>query len=134
MESNQTGHAVLKENKRFHAHVLKIIGYYDSDFFGCQDSKRSTSGYVLMLAGGVISWRSAKQTLIASSTMAGEFIVCYEASNHGIWLRNFVTGLDVVKGIERPLKLYCDNNSAVLYSKQHKLFEVKAHLHQVSCC
>ena len=46
--------------------------------------------------------------------MAVEFIACYEASNHGIWLRNLATGLRVVKEIERPLKIYCDNNSAVL--------------------
>ena len=63
---------------------LEIIGYSNSDFPGCQDSKRSTSAYVFMQAGGVISWKSAKQTLIASSTMAEEFIACYEASNHGI--------------------------------------------------
>ena len=34
---------------------LEIIGYSDSEFSGCQDSKRSTSGYVFMLVGGVIS-------------------------------------------------------------------------------
>ncbi|XP_047953586.1 secreted RxLR effector protein 161-like [Salvia hispanica] len=34
---------------------LEIIGYSDSDFAGCQDSRRSTSGYVFMLAGGAIS-------------------------------------------------------------------------------
>ena len=107
---------------------LKIFGYSDSDFAGCQDSKRSTSGYVFMLAGGAISWRSAKQTLIASSTMAAEFIACYEASNHGIWLRNFVTGLRVVKGIERPLKLYCDNNSAVLYSNNNRSSSKSKHI------
>ena len=38
---------------------LEIFGYSDSDFAGCQDSKRSTSGYVFMLVVGVISWRSA---------------------------------------------------------------------------
>ena len=42
--------------------------------------------------------------------MVAEFIVCYEASNYGIWLRNFVTRLRIVDGIERPLKLYYDNN------------------------
>ena len=63
---------------------LEIIGYSDSDFAGCQDSRRSTSGYIYLLAGGAISWKSAKQTLIASSTMTAEFIACYEASNHGI--------------------------------------------------
>jgi len=75
---------------------LEIIGYSDFDFAGCQDSKRSTSGYVYILAGGAISWKSVKQTLIASSTMAAEFVACYEASNHGLWLQNFVTGLRVV--------------------------------------
>ena len=63
---------------------LEIIGYSDSDFVGCQDSRRSTLGYIYMLSGGAISWKSAKQTLIASSTMATEFIACFEASNHGI--------------------------------------------------
>ena len=48
--------------------------------------------------------------------MTVEFIACYEASNHGIWLQNFVTGLRIVDSIERPLKLFCDNKSAVLYS------------------
>ncbi|XP_068647065.1 secreted RxLR effector protein 161-like [Aristolochia californica] len=74
---------------------LEIIEFFDSDFAGCQDSRCSTSGYIFMLGEGAISWKSAKQTLIASSTMAAEFIACFEASNHGIWLRNFVTGLRV---------------------------------------
>ena len=63
---------------------LEIIGYSDSDFAGCLDSMKSTFGYIFLLAGGAISWRSAKQTLTASSTMTAEFIACYEASNHGI--------------------------------------------------
>ncbi|RVW61719.1 Retrovirus-related Pol polyprotein from transposon TNT 1-94 [Vitis vinifera] len=99
---------------------LEIIGYSDSDFAGCQDSRRSTSGYIYLLAGGVISWRFAKQTLITSSTMEAEFVACYEASNQGIWLRNFVTGLRVLDGIEIPLKIFCDNKSAVLYSNNNR--------------
>jgi len=63
---------------------LEITGFFDSDFAGCQDSLKSTSGYIFILAGGAVSWRSVKQTLIASSTMAAEFVTCYEASNHGI--------------------------------------------------
>ncbi|RDX61703.1 hypothetical protein CR513_60047, partial [Mucuna pruriens] len=34
---------------------LEIIMYSNSDFAGCQDSKRSTSRYIYMLAGGAIS-------------------------------------------------------------------------------
>ena len=78
---------------------IEIIGYSDSDYVGCQDSSRSTSGYVYLLAGGAISWKSAKQELIATSTMEAEFIACFEASNHALWLRNLVTGLRIVDGI-----------------------------------
>ena len=46
---------------------LEVIGYSDADFAGCQDSRKSTSGYIFMLAGGAISWKSVKQTLVAGS-------------------------------------------------------------------
>ncbi|CAM9000467.1 unnamed protein product [Rhodiola kirilowii] len=79
---------------------LEIVGYSDSDFAGCQDNRRSTSRYIYLLAGGTISWRSAKQSLITSSTVAAEFVAFYEASNQGIWLRNFVTVLRIIEGVE----------------------------------
>ena len=80
---------LLEENQRLHAHLseadnLEIIEYSDSDFVGCQGSKCSTSGYKYMLTRGATSWKSAKQTLVASSTMVAEFIACFKASNHGI--------------------------------------------------
>ena len=48
---------------------LEVIGYTDSDFTGCVDSRKSTFGYVYLLAGATISWKSAKQTIIATSTI-----------------------------------------------------------------
>ena len=112
---------------------LEIIGYSDSDFVGCRDSMKSTSGYIYLLAGGAISWKSVNQSIVASSTMAAEFVACYEASNHGIWLRNFITGLRIMDGIERPLKLFYDNKSAVLYSNNNRS-EVKIYRHQIPTC
>ena len=57
---------------------------------------------------------------MVSSTMAVEFIACYEASNHEIWLQNFVTGLRIINNIEIPLKLFCENKSVVLYSNNNR--------------
>ena len=107
---------------------LEIIGYSDSDFVGCIDSKKSTSGYIYLLAGGAISWKSAKQALIASSTMATEYIACYEASNHGNWLKNFIISLKVVQGIERLLKLYCDNQSVVMFANNNRSLTKSKHI------
>ncbi|RVW38606.1 Retrovirus-related Pol polyprotein from transposon TNT 1-94 [Vitis vinifera] len=106
----------------------EIVGYSDSDFAGCLDSRRSTSGYIFMLAGRAVSWKSVKQTLVASSTMEAEFIACYEASNHGIWLRNFITQLRIVDGIEKPLRINCDNKAVELYSKNNRSSSKSKHI------
>ena len=39
---------------------LEVIGYSDSDFAGCVDTRKSTFGYTLLLAKGAISWKNAK--------------------------------------------------------------------------
>lgn len=61
---------------------LEIVEYTNSDFGGCVDDMKSTSGCIFMLAGGAISWKSKKKTLLASSTMQIEFIACYAAVTH----------------------------------------------------
>jgi len=65
---------------------FKVIGYTDSDFAGCVDTRKSTFGYVYLLAGGAISWKSAKQSIIVASTMEAEFVACFEATVQANWL------------------------------------------------
>ena len=65
---------------------LDLVGYSEADFASCVDSRKSTSGYIFIMAGGAISWRSVKQTLIANSTMEAEFVSCFEAISQGVWL------------------------------------------------
>ncbi|XP_061348346.1 secreted RxLR effector protein 161-like [Gastrolobium bilobum] len=51
---------------------LEVIGYSNSDYAGCIDSRKSTSGYIFKLASGDVSWRSVKHTLTATSTMEAD--------------------------------------------------------------
>lgn len=73
-----------------------------------------------MLAGGAVSWRSSKQTLTTTSIMEAEFVSCFEATSHDVWLKSFMSGLRVVDSISRPLKLYCDNSAVVFMAKNNK--------------
>ena len=86
-----------------------MIGYV-----GYVDDKKSTSGYIFMMVKGVVSWKSVKQTLTTSSTMEAEYVTCYEATSHAIW-SYFISALKVVHSISRPLKLFCDNSTAVSF-------------------
>ena len=107
---------------------LEIIGYSNSDFVDCIDSKRSTSSYVFMLVEGVVSWKSVKQSLIATSAMEAEFIACYEASNQAIWLQNFIIGFCIIDGIEEPLRINYDNKATKLYSKNNSSSSKSKHI------
>ena len=107
---------------------LEVVGYSDSDYGGCLDSLKSTSGFVFMLANGAISWKSEKQSITASSTMEAEFVACFEASSHALWLRNFVSGLGVVDSIAKPLRIYCDNTATVFFSKNVKFSSGSKHM------
>ncbi|GKB68489.1 hypothetical protein Tco_0929901 [Tanacetum coccineum] len=98
------------------AYITEVVGYSDSNFAKCKDSSRSTSRYIFMLSGGPISWRSHKQELTTTSNMMAEHVACYHATSHAILLKNLIYGLKVVDFISRPLRLYCDNSSAVRFS------------------
>ncbi|XP_057972626.1 secreted RxLR effector protein 161-like [Malania oleifera] len=82
---------------------LEVVGYSNSDFVGCVDTRKSTFGYVYLLAGGAISWKSAKQSIIVASTMEAEFVACFEATVQTNWSRNFILGLGIVDSIANPL-------------------------------
>ena len=81
-----------------------------------------------MMAKGVVSWKSVKQTITVSSTMEAEYVACYEATYHAIWLRNFISTLEVVHFISRPLKLFCDNSAAVSFSRNTRRTSRSKHI------
>ena len=47
------------------------------------------------MVGGAVSWKSVKQTLIATSTLEVEFVSCFEATSQGVWLRVSFLGLEL---------------------------------------
>ena len=78
---------------------LEVIGYIDSNFVSCMDTRKSIFGYVYLLARGAISWKSVKKTVIAASNMEAKFVSCFEATVQANWLWNFISGLRVVDSI-----------------------------------
>ena len=79
---------------------LSVKGYTNSDYAGDLDKRRSTSGYVFMLDGGAVSWRTRLQNCITQSTTKFEYVVAMEACKEAIWLGRLVANLGIK--IEMP--------------------------------
>nr|GEZ64076.1 retrotransposon-related protein [Tanacetum cinerariifolium] len=51
------------------------------------DESKATSGYIFSIAGGAITWKSKKQTILSQSSMEFEIIALATASEESSWLR-----------------------------------------------
>ena len=64
--------------------------YTDTDMAGDVDSRKSLSGYLLIFAGGVVSWKSRLQQCVALSTIEAEYIAITESCKETLWMKNFL--------------------------------------------
>ncbi|GKC40207.1 hypothetical protein Tco_1052591 [Tanacetum coccineum] len=53
---------------------------------------------MFLVYGGVIDWKSTKQSIFATSSAEAEYIAAYDASKEAIWVRKFISGLGITKG------------------------------------
>ena len=105
---------------------LELFGFTDSDYAGDQDDRRSTSGYVFMLATGVVSWSSKKQQIVSLSTSEVEFIAAIACACQAIWLRRILEELQFMQ--VEATTVFCDNNSIIKLSRNPVLHERSKHI------
>lgn len=89
--------------------------YVDADWGRCKIDRRSYSGYVIVLSGGPISWKSQKQRTVALSSTEAEYMALAEATKDGIYISEFLKELELSKLAQ--LSIYNDNIGAQLLAK-----------------
>jgi hypothetical protein len=88
----------------------KLELWSDSNWGGEHES--STSGHVIKHNGNPISWAAKRQTVVALSTCAAEYIALLEGAQLLAQLNNLLIDLEIPKTLE----IYCDNEAAILIS------------------
>ncbi|XP_074297312.1 secreted RxLR effector protein 161-like [Silene latifolia] len=107
---------------------LVVSGYTDASFQTDRDDSRSQSGYVFLLNGGAVSWKSSKQDTVADSTTKVEYIAASEATKEAVWIRKFVCELGVIPRILCLIDVYCDNNGAIAQAKEPRSHQKSKHI------
>jgi hypothetical protein len=95
--------------------VPLLYGYVDASYASCPDTLKSTSGYIFFFAGAAVSWNSKRQTSVANSTLASEYIAASAAAVEGLWALNLLQELNLYEQTNIPL--YEDNTACIRLAK-----------------
>ncbi|GJU84246.1 hypothetical protein Tco_1291792 [Tanacetum coccineum] len=100
---------------------LVLEGYTDASWISNSEDNSSTSGWVFLLGGGVISWVFKKQTCITSSTMEYEFVALAAAGKEAEWLRNLILEIPLWSKPIAPISIRCDSVATLVkaYSQMY---------------
>ncbi|GJY76736.1 hypothetical protein Tco_0481852 [Tanacetum coccineum] len=85
---------------------LRVSCYTDAGYLTDADNLKSQTGYVFVLNGGAVDWKSTKQSIFATSSTDAEYIAAFDASKEAVWIRKFISGLGIVPTIEEPIIHY----------------------------
>jgi len=90
-----------------------LEGYCDANWISDADVLKATSGYVFLLGGGAVSWKSCKQTILTKSTMEAELTALDTAGAEAEWLRELLMDLPVVEKPVPAISMNCDNQTVI---------------------
>lgn len=95
----------------------------DANFAACRDTRRSTTGWVVTMYGGAVSWSSKKQPTVAASTMEAEYQACGSVAREGDSVLKQLRELAYFSSdfnIKGPLTILCDNKAALTLCNERK--------------
>lgn len=108
--------------------MTNLDAYCDSDYAGCIETRRSTTGFIIMISGGPVSWCSKRQPIVSLSSTEAEYIAAAECLKECLYLKVYLSELI---GKQVKISLSIDNQSAIQliktgsFSKRSKHIDVR---------
>jgi len=95
--------------------VFELWGWVDADLAGDTDTRRSHTGYILMMNGGPISWKSRRQNNVSLSTSEAEFVAASQAAQEAVYLRKTLHDFGYLQSTATDI--YEDNLACIAMSE-----------------
>jgi hypothetical protein len=92
-----------------------VEAYSDADWAADVDSRKSMTGYAVLLNGNVVAWGSKKQPTVAMSTAEAEYMGMSAATEELMWMRQFLEEIGLK--YRKPIILRTDNQTARIIAK-----------------
>ena len=87
-----------------------LAGYFDVDWAGNPNDRKSTLGGCFYVGTNLVSWMSKKQNSISLSTTEAEYIIAGSYCTKLLWMQKLLHDYGIC---QEHLTIYCDNTSAI---------------------
>ena len=104
---------------------LALSAYRNSDWAGCKETRRSTTGFCTMLGPNLISWSAKRQETVSKSSTEAEYRALTAVAQELTWLSFLLRDLGVSQF--HPTLVCCDNLSAVYLTANPALHNRSKH-------
>ncbi|KAH9113904.1 hypothetical protein AeMF1_011978 [Aphanomyces euteiches] len=94
----------------FRSPDANLVGYCDASW-ATRPDRRSTTGFVYFVGGSIVSWKSARQRVVALSTCEAEYVALAELAKEVVWLRGLLEDLSMRQ--DHATLTWCDNKAAI---------------------
>jgi len=121
-----TWNQTIRYSRDSHENSNVLWGWVDADWAGDTDTRRSHTGYILMMNGGPISWKSQRQDNVSFLTSEAEFAAASQAGQEAIYLRETLTDFGFSQ--TKATLLYQDNLVCVAMSENPVCRQFSRHI------
>jgi hypothetical protein len=96
---------------QFHKGSLNLEAFWDTNWAGDPDSRRSTTGFGVFLSPCLVSWCAKKQPVVARSSTEAEYRALATVTTEVYWLLMLLKDLRL--SLPVPPTIWCDNIGAL---------------------
>lgn len=109
-----------------HSSAAHLTAFCDADWASCPNSRRSTSGFCILLGTSPVSWKSKKQSVVARSSAEAKYRSMAITTCEVTWLVNLLKDLGLKK--LPPVDMKCDNQAALYIAANPVFHERTKHI------
>lgn len=126
LKGTQNYGLIYERKKREEKHEL--MAYSDADYAGDVNSRKSTSGYVLLVDNCLVIWGTERQRSVSLSTTESEYIAVCTTVKEMVWMRFFLSEIFGKDEEFKKFTLHVDNQSAIRLIRNPEFHKRSKHI------